>query len=220
MGVWQMIVLEVARYFALVVGLLALVASLKISGTYAKIALSHGPRAMWRDLRSLKLPRLLPVHVAVISFCMAGYLAGVCIEIVVRFGEPLSWRLLYLPLNVFTGIAIGIVTIFVQNRGPRVVPDEDRGLLDRTDSQETLKHLEEQRLRTQGADLRQQNQDQRDVHQDERGSEQDERTLTQDTRDRDQQAREQSQNERKGVQDVREVSQNQIEQVDRDGRDI
>lgn len=205
-------VLDLLRYTVVVVGAIAAISALRIAGEYGRLALRHGPKALWHDLTSLNLPRLLPIHVTVVSFCMAGYLVGASIDVASVFGGPPSWRLVYLPLNTLTAIAITMVSLFIRNRGKRVVEDEEKGLRDRTDSAETLAHLEEQRLRSVGQDLRQAKQDDRDVHQEEREAGADKREGVQDQRETAQQGREEAQNVRKGIQDKRERTQNTIEE--------
>lgn len=113
---------EAVRLTAITGGLFAAFFSLVISVRYAKQALQVGTRQLFRDIVSLRHDSLLPVHVAVVSFVFAGFLLGDCVELAFRFGEPASWRLVYLPLNLLAIFSIVLVTIFVQNKGERVVP--------------------------------------------------------------------------------------------------
>jgi len=202
---WEFITITLARYFAIVFGFAVVVMSSRIGLQYLRTAASHGVKVMWRDLRTLNLNSLLPIHVATVCFVTAGYAAANSYELFLRFDDPLSWRLVYLPLNLLGAVSILLVTLFVRNKGERVVSTEQEPV-DRTEVERRAT------LRRDGQDERTHRQDVRDDIQEAREVAQSTITDTQETREVAQMERETSQNKRKKVQDHREVVQNEREE--------
>lgn len=188
------VALDITRYLAIVLGVSAAVASLGIGGRYARRALEVGWRQLWRDIQSLNLATLLPVHVAIVSVVMAGFLLGNAFELTLRLGEPLTWRLLYLPLNFLAVLSITLVGLFVRNKGQRIVA-EGTTLRDRAEAAQQTAWDKQERRRSE-LDARRERQDLRDETQDWRAEQEEKRERVQDVREVEQNVREETQNER------------------------
>lgn len=181
------IAVEITRYFAFVAGVAGAMAAITIGQRYARSAMRVGVRQMWRDLKSLHLETLLPIHVAIVSFVMAGLLLGTCFETVARLGSPPTWRLaLYLPLNFLAVLSITLVGLFVKNKGQRVAvlhgKHRDRAELDAVEISELEERQGFQDDRGEAMDVRDGHQDDRDDAADRRSAALDEQSIGQDAR--------------------------------------
>ena len=132
---WEPLLADSLRFFSLIMAGVVVIGGSTVGIRYARIAVSAGGvKQMWKDLMTLNLNALLPIHVAIVSFVMVAYAIGNSIEVGERFGEPPTWRLIYFPLNFLGAFTILLVSLFVRNKGARVEP-VDETLTDRAESE-------------------------------------------------------------------------------------
>lgn len=113
----------------------ASIAALSISIRYGRDAFAGGIRRAIHDV--IKPPRnidrLLPLHVTLIGFVFSWFAGSVTVEVLSRWGQAITWRIIHAPMGLLACLALGAVWRFIRSKGPRVYQYDSRGLVEKTD---------------------------------------------------------------------------------------